>query len=72
MLIVEGIVQVEVLCDILWNIFLDVVVSSDLKWCVDMVCIVVEGWNLFWEKMVLLCEIDWGSWIGFVIKEVDL
>ena len=48
------------------------VVSSDLKRCVDTARIAVEGRNLPWEKMVLLREIDWGSWTGLAIKEVDL
>ena len=56
-LTVEGIAQAEALCDTLRNISLDAVVSSDLKRCVDT---------------VLLREIDWGSWTGLAIKEVDL
>ena len=63
-LTVEGIAQAEALCDTLRNISLDAVVSSDLKRCVDTA--------LPWEKTVLLREIDWGSWTGLAIKEVDL
>ena len=68
----EGIAQAEALCDTLRNISLDAVVSSDLKRCVDTGRIAVEGRNLPWEKTVLLREIDWGSWTGLAIKEVDL
>ena len=38
----------------------------------DTARIAVEGRNLPWEKTVLLREIDWGSWTGLAIKEVDL
>lgn len=61
-LTVEGIAQAEALRDTLRDISLDAVVSSDLKRCVDTARIAVEGRNLPWEKMVLLREIDWGSW----------
>ena len=71
-LTVEGIAQAEALRDTLRDISLDAVVSSDLKRCVDTARIAVEGRNLPWEKMVLLREIDWGSWTGLRIKEVDL
>ena len=71
-LTVEGIAQAEALRDTLRNISLDAVVSSDLKRCVDTTRIAVEGRNLPWEKTVLLREIDWGSWTGLAIKEVDL
>ena len=71
-LTVEGIAQAEALRDTLRNISLDAVVSSDLKRCVDTARIAVEGRKLPWEKTVLLREIDWGSWTGLAIKEVDL
>ena len=71
-LTVEGIAQAEALRDTLRDISLDAVVSSDLKRCVDTARIAVEGRNLPWKKMVLLREIDWGSWTGLAIKEVDL
>ena len=71
-LTVEGIAQAEALRDTLRGISLDAVVSSDLKRCVDTARIAVEGRNLPWEKTVLLREIDWGSWTGLTIKEVDL
>lgn len=71
-LTVEGIAQAEALRDTLRGISLDAVVSSDLKRCVDTARIAVEGRNLPWEKTVLLREIDWGSWTGLAIKEVDL
>ena len=67
-LTVEGIAQAEALRDTLRDISLDAVVSSDLKRCVDTARIAVEGRNLPWEKMVLLREIDWGSWTGLAKK----
>ena len=67
-LTVEGIAQAEALRDTLRDISLDAVVSSDLKRCVDTARIAVEGR----EKMVLLREMDGGSWTGLAIKEVDL
>ena len=69
-LTVEGIAQAEALRDTLRNISLDAVVSSDLKRCVDTARIAVEGRNLPWEKMVLLREIDWGSWTGLPLKKL--
>ncbi len=71
-LTVEGIAQAEALRDTLRDISLDAVVCSDLKRCVDTARIAVEGRKLPWEKTVLLREIDWGSWTGLAIKEVDL
>lgn len=69
---VEGISQAEVLRDSLKRIPLDAVVSSDLKRCMDTAEIVMEGRELPWETTSLLREIDWGSWTGLRIKEVDL
>lgn len=71
-LTVEGISQAEVLRDSLKRIPLDAVVSSDLKRCMDTAEIVMEGRELPWETTSLLREIDWGSWTGLRIKEVDL
>ena len=71
-LTVEGISQAEVLRDSLKRIPLDAVVSSDLKRCMDTAEIVMEGRELPWETTSLLREIDWGSWTGLAIKEVDL
>ena len=70
-LTVEGISQAEVLRDSLKRIPLDAVVSSDLKRCMDTAEIVMEGRELPWETTSLLREIDWGSWTGLRIKEVD-
>ena len=58
-LTVEGISQAEVLRD-------------SLKRCMDTAEIVMEGRELPWETTSLLREIDWGSWTGLRIKEVDL
>lgn len=71
-LTVEGVTQAEALRDTLQDIPLDAVVSSDLKRCVDTARIALEGRNLPWEKTILLREIDWGSWTGLAIKDVDL
>lgn len=68
----EGIAQARALHDTLLDIPLDAVISSDLKRCVDTTQIVVGDRNLPWEKTMLLREIDWGSWTGLAIKEVDL
>ena len=69
---VEGIAQAEMLRDTMQDIYMDTVVSSDLKRGVDTDRIAVEGRNLPWERMVLVRESDWGGWTGLAIKEVDL
>lgn len=68
----EGIAQAGALHDTLLDIPLDAVVSSDLKRCVDTACIALGSRDLPWEQTALLREIDWGSWTGLAIKEVDL
>lgn len=68
----EGIAQAKALHDTLLDVPLDTVISSDLKRCEDTVRIAVGDRNLPWEKTALLREIDWGSWTGLAIKEVDL
>lgn len=68
----EGKMQAEALHETLLDVPLDAVVSSDLQRCVDTVRIAVGDRNLPWEQTPLLREIDWGSWTGLPIKEVDL
>lgn len=68
----EGIAQAEALRDSLKEIPLDAVISSDLKRCMDTTRIVIGDRHLLWETTDLLREIDWGSWTGLYIKEVDL
>lgn len=71
-LTVEGIAQAEALHDTLLATPLDAVISSDLKRCVDTARLAVGDRNLPWETTALLREIDWGSWTGLAIKDVDL
>lgn len=68
----EGVVQAEALHERLLGVSLDAVVSSDLQRCVDTARIAVGDRGLPWEQTALLREIDWGSWTGLAIKEVDL
>lgn len=68
----EGIAQAEALHDALLDVPLDAVVSSDLRRCVDTARIAVGDRRLPWKQTALLREIDWGSWTGLAIKEVDL
>lgn len=67
-----GVAQAEALHDTLLDVPLDTVVSSDLRRCVDTARIAVGDRGLPWEQTALLREIDWGSWTGLAIKEVDL
>lgn len=71
-LTVEGVSQAECLRDELKKIELDAVISSDLQRCLDTTRIVLQGRDLPWKTTSLLREIDWGSWTGLYIKEVDL
>ena len=48
------------------------VVSSDLQRCKDTVQLAVGERQLPWVTTPLLREIDWGSWTGLYIKDVDL
>lgn len=68
----EGIAQAEALHERLLDVPLDAVISSDLQRCVDTTRIAVGDRGLPWKWTSLLREIDWGSWTGFAIKEVDL
>lgn len=68
----EGIAQAGALHDALLDVPLDAVVSSDLKRCVDTARIAVGDRHLPWEQTTLLREINWGSWTGLAIREVDL
>lgn len=68
----EGIAQAEALHERLLDVRLDAVISSDLQRCIDTTRIAVGDRCLPWEQTALLREIDWGSWTGLAIKEVDL
>lgn len=68
----EGIAQAKALHETLLDVPLDAIVSSDLRRCVDTARIAVGDRGLPWEQTALLREIDWGSWTGLAIKEVDL
>lgn len=68
----EGMTQAAALHDALRDVPLDAVVSSDLQRCADTVRIAVGDRELPWEQTALLREINWGSWTGLAIKEVDL
>lgn len=67
-----GVAQAEILRDELRSVELDAVISSDLKRCLDTTRIVLQGRDQPWETTSLLREIDWGSWTGLYIKDVDL
>lgn len=68
----EGRKQAFELREKLRDVELDAVLSSDLKRCVETAAIAVGERNLPWTQTTLLREIDWGSWTGLCIKEVDL
>lgn len=68
----EGKAQARSLHAKLLDVELDAVVSSDLQRCTDTVRIALAGRELPWEQTELLREIDWGSWTGLLIKDVDL
>lgn len=50
---------------------LEAVVSSDLQRVTDTVRLAVGQRHLPWEQSPLFREIDWGSWTGRKIDEVD-
>ena len=68
----EGKEQARILGVRLQNIAIDMVVSSDLQRCKDTVQLAVGERQLPWVTTPLLREIDWGSWTGLYIKDVDL
>ena len=68
----EGKEQARILGVRLQNIAIDMVVSSDLQRCKDTVQLAVGERQLLWVTTPLLREIDWGSWTGLYIKDVDL
>lgn len=67
-----GMAQAATLRSKLEQIPLDALISSDLQRCMDTARIAVGQRNLPWERTALLREIDWGSWTGLAIKDVDL
>lgn len=68
----EGIIQAEMLGEELKKVKLDAVISSDLQRCIDTTRLVLGDRKLPWETTSMLREIDWGSWTGLYIKEVDM
>lgn len=68
----EGKEQARILGVRLQNIAIDMVVSSDLQRCKDTVQLAIGERQLPWVTTPLLREIDWGSWTGLYIKDVDL
>ena len=68
----EGILQAKKLGEELNSIEFDHVICSDLKRAVDTVNIVFEGKDVEYSTVELLREINWGSWTGMFIKDVDL
>ena len=67
----EGKEQARILGVRLQNIAIDMVVSSDLQRCKDTVQLAVGERQLPWVTTPLLRELDWGSWTGLYIKDVD-
>lgn len=67
----EGRLQAMDLGKRLENIWLDAVVSSDLQRVTDTVQLAVGRRGLPWERSPLFREIDWGSWTGLKVDEVD-
>lgn len=68
----EGKKQAGMLGEKLKNVELDAVVSSDLQRCKDTVELAVGYRQLPWATTSLLREIDWGSYTGLYIKDVDI
>lgn len=71
MLTEEGKRQAVELGKSLKKVELDAVVSSDLQRVVDTVKIAMNGRSLPWITTPLLREIDWGSWTGLYLNDVD-
>ena len=67
----EGKRQAADLGERLKNLQLDAIVSSDLQRVIDTVSIALPDTTLPWERTPLLREIDWGSWTGRKIADVD-
>lgn len=68
----EGKKQAGMLGEKLREVELDAVVSSDLQRCKDTVELAVGYRQLPWATTPLLREIDWGSYTGLYIKDVDI
>ncbi len=63
--------QTEMLRDSLRDVHFDVLVSSDLKRCLDTACILNEERNLPVHQTKLLRERDWGSFTGKMIPTLQ-
>lgn len=66
-----GKAQALLLGERLGRIPLDMIVSSDLKRCVDTVLLAVGQRQLPWLRTPLLREVDWGVLTGKPIAQVD-
>lgn len=67
----EGREQAGMLGQKLEGIALDAVLSSDLKRCMETVQIAVGHRQLPYAQTPLLRELDWGSYTGWYIKDID-
>lgn len=63
--------QAVALGRLLEEVPLEAVVSSDLQRAADTVRLAVGARHLPWVQSPLFREIDWGSWTGLKIDEVD-
>ena len=70
-LTVEGIRQAEQLRERLKGFPFDVVLSSDLKRCIDTAHIALRGREAVIETLPILREMDWGSITGKRIEEIN-
>lgn len=68
----EGIEQAHTLHDKLIDVHFDAAICSDLQRAVDTMDIVIQGHDIVYHKSTLLREINWGSWTGKKIKDVDI
>ena len=68
----KGIEQADLLREKVMDIKFDSALCSDLKRAVDTMRIVLEGRDIMYRETSLLREINWGSWTGLKIKDVDL
>lgn len=68
----EGIEQAKQLREELKDIKFDSIICSDLQRAVDTVDILLDGEEVEYYRTELLREINWGSWTGMLIKDVDI
>ena len=68
----EGIEQAKQLREELKDIRFDSIICSDLQRAVDTVDILLDGEEVEYYRTELLREVNWGSWTGMLIKDVDI